>query len=69
MNNARGATGGACGKVVLVQQKCAASGAGALPRDGNAVDPAADDDDLEVFAFQGSPDCGDVVHFEIRSGA
>jgi hypothetical protein len=48
---------------VLLQEKCAASGAGAFPCNGNAVDPAADDDDVEMFTFQGPPECGNVVHF------
>ena len=62
VNNSRGATGGPGGKVVLLDEQRPASRAGALPRDGNAVDPAADDDDLKAFTSQRSPDWGSIVH-------
>ena len=66
VDDARGAAGGAGGEVVLLDQQGAAAGAGAFPGDGNAVDSAANDDDLEALAFERPPDWGSVVHIEVR---
>ena len=62
VDDARGPAGGAGGKVVLLNQQGTAAGAGALPGDGDAVNSAADNDHLEAFAFQRTPDWGSVVH-------
>ena len=62
MNDARGPTGGAGGKVMLLNQQGSTAGASALPGDGDAVNSAADNDHLEAFARQRTPDWGSVVH-------
>src|SRR5713101_849022 len=59
--------GGAGGKVVLLNQQGAKTGARALPGDGHAVDPATNDDDLEPLTFERLPDWGCVVHIEVRT--
>ena len=62
VNNARGAAGGASGEIVLFQQKGVASGAGTLTGDRNAIDPAADDDHVEMFSAQWPPDWRSKLH-------
>ena len=62
VNNSRGPTSGTRGEVLLLDQKCAASGAGALARDGHAVDSTTDDNHLEVFAFQWPADWENLLH-------
>ena len=39
------------GEIVLLHQQGAFPGSGALPCHGDAVDSAADDDDVEMLAF------------------
>ena len=49
----RGATAGAGGEVVLLDEQRALAGAGALTGDGQADEAAADDGDLEVLSREG----------------
>ena len=67
VNDARGTTGSAGCEVVLFDQKRAASGAGAFPRDGNAVDSPANDDYLEAFIVEWPPDWRGVVHSRLAA--
>src|SRR5690242_17130069 len=62
VNDARGTAGGTGCEVVLFDQKRPSSGSSAFPRDGNAVDPAANDDYLEAFIVEWPPDWKGVVH-------
>src|SRR5206468_11824678 len=62
VNNSCGTAGGAGGKVVLLDQKCASSGTCALACDCDSVYSAANNDDLEAFAFQRSPGWAGEVH-------
>jgi len=66
MDDARGPAGGAGGEVVLLDQQRTTAGSGAFPRDGDAVDSAADHDHVEAFAFQRTPDWGSVIHIRGR---
>ncbi len=69
VDDARGPAGGAGGEVVLLNQQGTTAGASAFPGYGDAVDSAADNDHLEAFAFQRTPDWGSVVHNRGRPGA
>ena len=62
MNDARGPAGGAGGEVMLLNQQRTTAGASTFPRDGDAIDSAADHDHVEAFAFQRTPDWGSVTH-------
>ena len=68
MNDARSAAGGAGGKVMLLDQQGAAAGAGALPSDRHAIDPAANDDDLEPLAFQAAAGLGERSSYRNQAG-
>src|SRR5258708_13031334 len=54
MDNAGGATGSARGKIVLFDQQCAFAAARALTRNGNAVDSAADYEDIKGLTSERS---------------
>jgi hypothetical protein len=55
VNHPRGTAGGASGEIVLFDQQRAASGASALPRDGDSVDPAANYQDVKTLTVERRP--------------
>jgi hypothetical protein len=52
MNEASGTAGGTGGKVMLLQQQRGSAGAGALARDRNPIDAAADNGNVEALSVQ-----------------
>ena len=52
MNDSSRATGRACGEIVLLDQKGAASSPRAFPRNGDSIDSAANHNHVETLALQ-----------------
>ena len=66
VNDSGGAAGCACGKIVLLDKQRATAAAGALARNGNAINATADDDDVKVLAFERPPRWSRKLHVVIR---
>ncbi len=62
VDDACSTTGCAGGEIMLLQEKCAPPGPGALPRNGDAIDTAANHDHLEAFVLERPPDCRSKDH-------
>src|SRR4051812_11196920 len=61
--------GRACAKVALLHQQCAFAGLGALLRNGNAIDAAADNDHVEALTIQRRPRVrGPATHLYLDAG-
>jgi hypothetical protein len=62
VDDARGATGGATGEVIFLNQQNAFSTAGTLARDSGSIDSAADYNYIEAFSVEISPRCAAHLH-------